>query len=53
MLFKQWGGEQDSKRGGLLGKRTNDDMPARGAKMVPSRSHCTALVDQLAAEVTA
>jgi protein gp37 len=46
-FFKQWGGEQKSKRGRLLHDRTYDEMPRRSPRSAPPRSRRLALIDEL------
>src|SRR5207302_710631 len=48
-FFKQWGGEQKSKRGRLLDGRTYDEMPQRGTRTPPPRLRRMALIDKLTA----
>ena len=52
-FFKQWGGRQKSKHGRQLDGRTYDEMPARSARPMPSRSQRLALIDELTAAATA
>jgi protein gp37 len=50
-FFKQWGGVRKAKNGRLLDGRTYDEYPQRVTALVPEKSKCVVLAQQLLASL--